>query len=540
MSLRTHAVVVQPDQWSGAPAELARLLAPLTGIDVAQLTDALARGPMTVEADLSPGAAQAIADRLVQLGVPAEIHPPTVPAAALPERGAVPTKQDVRLERARVTDEIPRTRRSTMMGHKPMVTGDIPEVEDDDDGGWGAVFPDLANRPSKPAATPKSTAPPSLDELEGDEPIRELTPPLQRQVEPSTPEPRAPEPPRVPRVPQPSAPSLAALESEPVASPPPPPDPPPKQPKKQPLKPEGFDPSRLAALLPEDEAEQPPFKPTGYDPRPEHHPPFAVMFAILAPGAGHVFNGDDEDALALGLRGWLVVPWVRSVRGVKEKAERIRTYWAPRPEDGSGIRAFKFVAAWWLCVSLIAASLAWGIPAIIRAVNTEPAVEGFTDEQIASVFESAHTGVLASRVKALDALEEASKGLQADPKYTMTDEERAERLFAIGYVECRGHSFSMCEAMMKRVLELRPAYRPALKLQAWASVSLNGRKGPMPDVGEFATLSELELNKLRDEMILEGEQVPPPPDPSVFASDDADMGINNADAGAAVDLGSPP
>ena len=67
--------------------------------------------------------------------------------------------------------------------------------------------------------------------------------------------------------------------------------------------------------------------------------------------------------------------------------------------------------------------------------------------------------------------------------------------------------------MMKRVLVLRPAYPAAIKLQAWASVSMNGRKELMPDVGNIASLSELELSKIRQEMALEGEDVPAPPEP---------------------------
>lgn len=523
MSLRTHAVVVQPDQWPGAPAELARLLAPITGTGVAPLTEALSRGPMTVEADLSAADARALLARLSSMGVPAEIQPPD---AAAP--GAIEP------DRARVTDEVPRTRRSTMLGGKPMVTGEAIES------GWGAVFPDLAATPPRPEPKPPRPAvpatPPSLDELEDaagpaaptrrpmmTPPLgqlhaaaapREMTPPLEREVVgPASP---AATPPPTPPV-QPR--TADTSTSMPAASS-----------KKQPIKPSGFDPSKLSALMPEaeDDAGRPPHKPTGFDPRPEHHPPFAVMFAILAPGAGHVFNGDDDDALSIGLRFWMIKPWIDSVRVAREHAEKIRTHWAPRPPDGSGIRAFKYAFSWWLCVALIVAIAAWGIPALLGLINHKPHVEGITAEQIASTLASAQTGVLGARVKALDALREASADLVAQPKFTMSEEERAERLFAIGYIECERKGYAMCEAMMKRVQELKPAYGPAIKLQAWASVSMNGHRATMPDVGPVQTLSEIELQKMRDEMVIQGERVPPPREPSTNGAIDTP----EADAGA--------
>lgn len=516
MSLRTHAVIVQPDQWSGAPTDLARLLAPITGSDEGPLIEALSRGPMTIEADLSAAEARALCERLTKLGVPAEIET-SKPAPVEP--GVVPPRLTV--DRARITDEIPRTRRSTMVGFKPMVTD---EPEDD---GWGIVFPDLAKRQSAPATeVAAEAAPRSLDDLEaGSPPLRGrvATEPLRAQPAPSPPV----LPPEVVRAAPPALPTPRPQTPARVEKP------------KTPITPEGFDATRLSALLPEDEVEQPPYKPTGFDARPEHHPPFALMFAILAPGAGHAFNGDDEEGVALALRFWTIAPWVRSFRQVRDKAERIRTFWAPRPPDGNGVRAFRFVFAWWLSVSLIAVVLAWGIPAVVALFDREPPVEGITASQIESAFESAETRVLSGRVKALDALEKASADLVPDAKFTMTDEERAERLFVIGYLECKRRSYSMCEAMMKRVLQLRPAYGSAIKLQAWASVSRHGRPSPMPDVGEVPTLDQLEMQKMRDELILQGEHVPPPPpDPGPRAPDEesaavAEPGVNVPDAGSA-------
>ncbi len=514
MSLRTHAVVVQPERWTGAPAELARVLAPLVGMEAAALADALARGPMTVEGDLSASEARALADRLATMGVPAEVQPP-MPMLARPAGAG-----GLKIDGARITDEVPRTRSTTMMGFKPMVT------DEPDNSGWGAVFPDLAAKPV-PALT--KAAPRSLDDLEDVDasPPRgaraapvELTPPLRRETG-ATPAPAAKTG---------GPPALPIAASPPVA--------PPAKPvavtpsaavrSKAPIKPSGFDGSKLAALLPSEEVERPPHKPVGYDPRPEHHPPFAVMFAVMAPGGGHVFNGYDDEAIDVAFRFWAVVPWVQSVRRARADAEKIRTFWAPRPDDGSGLRAFKFVFSFWLCVGLIAGLLAWGVPAVVRAVSHEPVEVGIGPEQVATSLESAVTRVLGARVKALGALERASADLIPEPKYTMTEAERSERLFAIGYYECQRRAFMMCEAMMRRVLELKPGFGPAIRLQAWASVSKNGRVEVFPAMAVVPSLNEIELNKMREEMILEGEHVPPPAPPVPAA----------ADAGSEPDLGS--
>lgn len=478
MALRSHSVIVQPDRWSGPTTELARLLAPVTGSDVSPLAALLDRGPMTVETDLSAADAEALAARLSSLGVPAEIQPPT--DSAPPRLAPAPPE--------RQTDEIPRTRHGTIVGGRPMTQPDEAEA------GWGALFPDLAG------PQPAPPGPPGLDELEGaatasparrpaETPIlgsapvgaaTELTPPLRRDV------------------------ALPTVEA---------PTP------RRPITPTGFEAEKLAALLPEDPSDgaRPPYKPTGFDPRPEHHPPFAVAFALAAPGAGHVFNGDDDEAISIGLRFWLLKPWIDSVREAGRRAEQIRTYHAPRPAEGSGVRALKYAAAWWLCLALVIAAVSWGVDVASKLANRQPEVEGLTAAQIGSAFSSAETGVLGARVAALDALKVASEELVAQPKYTMTEAERAERLFAIGYFECQRRSYVMCEALMKRVLELKPAFGPAIKLQAWSSAARNGGLGPFPDVGEVKSLSELELNEMRHEMVLQGEHVPPPPEPTAQA-----------------------
>ena len=79
----------------------------------------------------------------------------------------------------------------------------------------------------------------------------------------------------------------------------------------------------------------------------------------------------------------------------------------------------------------------------------------------------------------------------------MSDEERAERLFRIGYPECVNRQYDMCVAAMKRVTSIRPSFRAAFRLQAWASAQRDSQapREPMPDVGPVETLMEYELDQ---------------------------------------------
>jgi hypothetical protein len=572
MSLRTHAVVVHPDRWSKPTAELARLLVPLTGVEIAPLTELLERGPMTVEADLSPTDAKALQKRLAKMGVPAEIQgdevatlesdsrPPALPgglpteeiprAPAPPRRREVITEEISRppltgestpppavdengvqipgaleaLEGPRATDEIPRRRKKTMRGMAPREQTDTPP------GGWGALFPDLvdpgpgASEPET-AETPKRAAVPSLDELEGDSDSDGIPPSLTATDSPErrTAELDRDEPPRRRRGTVPGGlaggewPGPDTADDAPPSAPQTPAAPRPDSPPtsdgsaESSTPPKEFDGSHLAELLPGDE-ERPPYAPTGFDPRPEHPPQVAAALSVLAPGAGQVFNGDDEEALAYGLRFWLIKPWVDAVRDAYDKGEKIRTYWAPRPEPGAFVSALKYLAAFWLCVGLSVTLLYFGGARMLELAKREPE-KGIGPAEITTAIENAGTQVLGARVTALDAVQEASLDSEPRSQFTMSDEERAERLFALGYVECESRNFSMCEAMMKRVTELKNAHAAAIKLQAWASVSQRGADNePMPDIGSVPTLSELELQHLRQEMALQGEDVPPPPE----------------------------
>lgn len=609
MSLRTHAVVVHPDRWSRPTEELARLLAPITGAEIAGLTAALERGPMTVEADLSPRDAKALQQRLAQLGVPAEVRgadgsatdtgsrPPALPGGlpteeiprtpALPRRREVVTEEISRpplsaseadddetngvnipgaleaMEGPRATDELPRRRRSTQMGMAP---ADKTPTE-----GWGALFPDLAGPPPDDEASeePEARKIPSLDELESEaesippsltpgEPAERRTAELDRDgrrqrsrtvpgglggdsvtgkpanepaakktepAAPSLPEPGAspPEPRPVPETP----------ESHPAARNEPTPTPPSSTPTAEQVEASrSFDGSQLAGILP-DKEDRPPYAPNGFDPRPEHPPQVAALLSALAPGAGQVFNGEDDKALSYGLKFWMIKPWIDAVRDAHERAEKIRTYWAPRPESGAFAGAIKYLLAFWLCVALSSTLLYWGGDKLIDAARREPEPT-IGPEQIAASLDDAETQVLNARVKGLDAVQEASLDAEPRAQYTMSDKERASRLFALGYRECRSRNYAICEAMMKRISELQNAHRPAIKLQAWASLSQRGGADqPMPDVGEVPTLSELELRHLRQEMALQGENVPPPPEPGE-GNDEANLEVptaGNADAG---------
>ncbi len=522
MSLRHHAVVVEPRRWNRPILELARLLVPVTGAEAGALAQVLERGPMTVESDLSERDAAALVRRLQAMGIPASLEDVVAEPEPPRERKGTPAPMmplDELLaslpEESQATD----VARRTMMSLKPMA------ATSGSGSGWGEVFPDLAE-PSDPSV-------PSLDELESEADEEALPPSLvadsKRDTLPpelataAAAEARA----SLEDVPPPQIPSRPASVTPPglPSSPEPESGRAPKQPRSSgpPRQPKSreFAAAPIMADLIGEPTERPPYEPTGFDSRPEHLPGVAALLSGLAPGAGQIFNGDADEALGYGLKFFLVKPWIDSVRDARTKAEKIRTYWAPRPDPGAFGGAVRYVVAFWVCVSLLVVIVGW-FGNRVYTLATREAEAPDRSGAVAAAVNDARMGTLAARVAALDDLTVAEREVSS-PQFTMDEEERAERLFILGYQECKARSYKSCESMMKRVSELQPNPR-ALKLQAWASVQhrqSGGERQPMPDVGEVPTLSEWEIDAMRDEMVIEGEDVPPPRPPQPETAPDA-------------------
>lgn len=293
-----------------------------------------------------------------------------------------------------------------------------------------------------------------------------------------------------------------------------------------------------AALTGASDKDQPPFKPTGFDPDPPHMSALAAGLSVIAPGAGQIFNGDDEEALGYGLTFFLIKPWVESVRDARRRGEKIATYWLERPPDGALLRSLRYVLLWWVCVGAVVAMLVglgnWGWEVYSR----EPVVD-LTDQQIATAMTDAHTGVGFARIEALRALSEAQLDVPSK-RFTMTDEERAERLFLIGYQHCDNHNFGACERIMRRVATLSKGNVRAFRLQAWASAAQSGNVGKFPEVPDVPTLSDFETEELSLELgvttpkLRRDEHEVDAPAPNAVAGDrDGGVDAVGVDAGAA-------
>jgi hypothetical protein len=116
-------------------------------------------------------------------------------------------------------------------------------------------------------------------------------------------------------------------------------------------------------------------------------------------------------------------------------------------------------------------------------------------ERVAAAIDEATLQVRTARVQTWDALDRAGPGSQ---EFTMSQEQRAQRLFRIGLEHCRARQFDMCEATMKRVSSLDATLRPtAIRLQVWANAQKNTTsQTPMPDVGVRETLREYDRRML--------------------------------------------
>ena len=497
MSQRNFSVIVTPDAWEASLDELSRILAPMTTVRAKQLVPVLERGAMTLDADLSQEEARRLLDRLEAAAVPAHIVDGDGNVVA--ESG---TSHDESPELAEVSD-----------AEDVSLELDALDDEGEPDQGWGSFLGDAdieeldlpGSDEAEPPEHPHESAPSiELDSSFGAEPS-ESTRSTQPAVDSSAPRSSEP-PPQIPSrgleddAPEPdSAETPAAPEiTEPVGS----------------MSESGFDASRLNAALQPD-SDRPPYEPDGFDDRNEHIPALAAFLSLVAPGAGQTYNGEPEKSWQFGTRFALLVPWYRSIRQAWERAEQIRTYYAPRPDKGAVGRALKYAVSWWIIVGGIVAVLGFAGYAGHKAWN-RPDRPKITDADVRSAHDEARRQVGLARIAGLDGvsayLDERDRNGQ---RFTMSKDERAERLFRKAYQKCKSGEYDTCESAMKRVSTLSPTFRrDAYKLQAWASMqgSPDSPDQPMPKV-DIGTLENYESDR---------DAVDPPPEESTIgAGEDA-------------------
>ncbi len=573
MALRTYSVIVQPNTWDGPIEDLARLVAPIAGASARDIIALLKRGPMTVESDLSETAARALERKLRAMNVypvvrgddGSTLNDPeaNVPAmldsmgfddvevdvpmtenrtllgvgAAVPEsvKQVVDELEALRQEDAPTRDFQPqaptkiipketpaKTASADISGRDPfsvtLAPSALDQAPDETDvpdametsasgqssGGWDALFPgisgsmdalpdteDLASKP-EPQPAPVVQPKPDLDTartvVDTDIPAAVLA--FQSTEEQD---------------------SLPARPANNASSGPPPAE-----------KPNGTAPRRsdIEAAKASHEIlgltdKAPPYKPTGYDPRGPHSPKVAAAFSTVAPGAGQVYNGQDEYAVEYGLKFFMVRPWIDSVEDARRYAKKIEGYWAPRPVGGNVLRAVRYALLFWLCLAGLLTVVGMTTTYVYKTIARDPLPE-VSAADIARCHQDAEIKVQEARIAALDALSAAIT--KPKKKFTMSDDERAERLFRIGYEYCEKRRYLACESTMKKVTAIKSGHRNALRLQSWSSMSRRTRKRlPLPDIGEVETLGNYELR-------LENEEDGTVPNPAP----------TEADAGAAI------
>lgn len=534
MTQGSSSVVVVARDWEGSVDELARKMMPITRRSPAQVVPLLTRGPMTIEADLSVAEAERLRARLRALGVPAQIVEPgekpdtpaqmtrkkrTRTALGRPmETGEEPgpsgeIKDPEKAERNTGHPSKNKRRSSTAYGLPSGVASTQAHTRDEDDlDGWGQVFSDISDL-SELAEESEQTDHEEPTTIEG-------LPDATGSVEPDGPDhhDRRPQPigafgaePAPPDVKlEGAAKDAVSSATEGTPSEPPPAswdalqtsdptrsrvdDTATSAPKLN-ISP-GFDATHMSNALRGDQEDQPPYAPDGFDDRVEHIPALAALLSGLAPGAGQIYNGEDGRVRELCVQAVRVRPWWESIGQARAHAEKIRDYWEPRPKDGALGRALKHLAICWAVAAVLLVGLGWVGSAIYRVVTSEP-VSTIPEVHPAKVVQRAKSRVTGARVGAQqDAQAQAAADAkrQREKRFTMPDNERAERLFLQGYALCKNGKYRTCASAMKRVSALSPELRrKAFRLQAWAGIRQSGdSQEPMPDVGQVETLSEYE------------------------------------------------
>lgn len=481
MAERSYSVVVSPDQWSGSLEELARAIKPVSGHEPRQVVPLLARGPMTLEADLSLEEARGLLERLDKLSVPTRIVDEEGGVVARCTSSDTPAIRPGKAEPAAPSTDESNEEPQPDTDADPESVADVdPESAEEGDEDWSGFLTDIGSTFGAESA-------------DGDEepgPTQSATPP---------PQPPSPGPPTA----TPSNPNAPAAKPPDTSS-----DEPRGELKRSQDEPGGFDAGRMAAAFEASEEAGPPHRPDGFDDSFEHVPAVAALLSLLAPGAGQVYNGQPDRAPEYAWHFVWLKPWFESVRQAYQYAEKIRTYWAPRPDSGSFLAALRFLLVWWVIVGPLAAGLIWSGAMALDSIewSDEPKI---TEADVESAVGQAYGGIDDAHLEALDRVSELIARPDEDhQRFTMSDEERSERLFRRGIDFCEQGEYGACQDAMKKVADLNPELRRyAFRLQTWASVNMETGGGgePMPEFESIDTLAEYE--KARRETDSEEELV---------------------------------
>lgn len=266
--------------------------------------------------------------------------------------------------------------------------------------------------------------------------------------------------------------------------------------------PEVFDGSKIRQAFVEQDEERPPFAPKSYDPRPPHVPLVAAVLSAIAPGAGQVFNGQPRKAQRFGVIFFLIYPWYRAIRQAWEYGEKVQTHYAPRPDKGVGKAAIKYAVKWWATVLVLVMFSSWIVTSIAEYRDRQ--LQQQQRVALQHLIYYSQDVVIDGVLDAEDAAAKAEIEDDSEQVTKMENQERARRLFIVGYHQCVANEYHLCEAAMRRVTSLVNDNRDAFRLQTWASIQARGADSEMemPDVGEVPTLEEFEL-----ELTASGEDV---------------------------------
>ncbi len=489
-----YAVIVHAQPGNQAQEVVPQLVS-LMDLHASTLHKMAERGFITVESGLSHEEGTFLVARLQALQLPVELisendlstrvdSPAIQPAPSSPTTGvpSVSLFEDMELDSlVHSLDFDP----AVDVGNSELHAEDIhittPPKPRAEEGGWGALFPDLNISPEPPA---RAVQPPMTPA-----PAPSFTPPSSTGnasnfgAEPASfgAEPIAPTPVTPPPSFTSSSLGLPGATS-PASSPPPP----------QPMS--SFQGGKILSAMGVSNEDEPPYKPEGFDDRPPHSPAIAKWVSILAPGAGQVYNGDEHRTLEFGLWFFLVKPWIKGVKQAHTQAEKISTHWAPMPKPGNIFRTLRYMLVWYFAVVMVCVMCVTLVQIGVSFFGRPP-VPKRSPADVSLTVKDARLEMQAARIKALDAVGEVMDEAMAK-RSEMSGQERVQRLFLRGLEDCQRGHFPLCEETMRRVNEIaNGSHRDALRLQTWAAMRRQGgSRAPMPEVSTPAnSLAEYEL-----------------------------------------------